>query len=142
MGVQSKNQEDFWEFALNPDNRRKMDIIAKGAEIFVEELKFRAKLKMISDRAGRNQSEIETLKNIEYEAYPMDAFTVIVSFVIGNRHISLNLEDIKFLVDKFEAWQRIYVWSEDGERKVERIYSEGRGYSLESSEVVMAFKEM
>ncbi len=72
----------------------------------------------------------------------MDAFTVIVSFVTGNRHISLNLEDIKFLVDKFEAWQRIYVWSEDGERKVERIYSEGRGYSLESSEVVMAFKEM
>ncbi len=62
MGVQSKNQEDFWEFALNPDNRRKMDIIAKGAEIFVEELKFRVKLKMISDRVGRNQSEIETLK--------------------------------------------------------------------------------
>jgi len=56
MGVQSKNQEDFWEFALNPDNRRKMDIIAKGAEIFVE------KLKMSSDRVGRNQSEIETLK--------------------------------------------------------------------------------
>jgi len=56
MGVQSKNQEDFWEFALNPDNRRKMDIIAKGVEIFVE------KLKMSSDRVGRNQSEIETLK--------------------------------------------------------------------------------
>jgi hypothetical protein len=33
-----------------------MDIIAKGVEIFVE------KLKMNSDRVGRNQSEIETLK--------------------------------------------------------------------------------
>jgi hypothetical protein len=143
MGVPSENQEDFWEFALNPDNRRKMDIIAKGAEIFVEELKFRAKLKMISDRAGRNQSGSETLQNIEYEAYPMDTFSVIVSFNVRDLHISLNLEEIRFLRNEFEANLKIYIWKEEnGERKMEKKSLGTKKYELKLEEVENSFREM
>jgi hypothetical protein len=102
MSIPRKSQEDFWEFALDHDNRRKMDIIAKGAEIFATKLK-------IAFVKERNQSEGETVKNVEYEAYPMDTFSVIVSFNVGDLHVSLNLEEIKFLGNKFEAERRIYI---------------------------------
>jgi uncharacterized protein YfbU (UPF0304 family) len=134
--ISRENYEDFWVFSLDPNNRKKMDIIAKGAKIFA------TKLKVAFDREKENQSDNETIQYVEYEAYPMDTFSVIVSFGIGNRHISLNLEDIKFLGIEFEAEQRIYVWSENGERKVEHFPSERKRYRLELSEVEKAFKEM
>jgi hypothetical protein len=136
MNVPRKSQEDFWEFALNHDNRKKMDIITKGAEIFA------TKLKITLDRERRNQSENETEQNVEYEAYPMDTFSVIVSFNVGDLHISLNLEEIKFLGNEFEAERRIYIWKENGERKIKEKSLGAKVYGLKLEEVEKSFREM
>jgi hypothetical protein len=136
MSIPKKSQQDFWEFALEPDNRRKMDIIAKGAEIFA------TKLKITFDRERRNQSESEMVQNLEYEAYPMDTFTVIVSFNVRDLHVSLNLEEIRFLGNKFEAERRIYIWKENGSRKIEEKSLGPKVYELKLEEVENSFLEM
>jgi hypothetical protein len=135
MSIPRKSQEDFWEFALDHDNRRKMDIIAKGAEIFATKLK-------IAFVKERNQSRNKEVQNVEYEAYPMDTFSVIVSFNVGDLHVSLNLEEIKFLGNKFEAERRIYIWKENGVRKIEEKSLGPKVYELKLEEVENSFLEM
>jgi hypothetical protein len=105
--VAQQDQQDFWEFALNDDNGRKMDAIAEGARFFKERLEEKAK--RAQNEGGMGEFDLPT--DIEYEAYPMDTFSVIVSFVVRGVHVSLNLENLRFFTtDQFEAQKRGYIW--------------------------------
>ena len=87
--------EDFWKFAVDPTNALKMNVIAEGAKLFAEEL-----------------DASQKVRNVEYEAYPMDNFSVIVSFSFDDEYVSLNLENIQFSNEGVYAEKKVYVWRE------------------------------
>jgi len=136
---------DFWEFSSEPANLEKMEVIARGARLFVEKLE----REIISNGSLTGPKKI-VLAHVE--PYPFDTFSVIVYFRVEEGiSFSLNLEDIRFSKESFSATGRVYAWREtEGKRDflMEDSYGVGvtvfnkREVSLKPAEVFRLYLEM
>ncbi len=100
LGEQCIQDQDFWRFMSDPGNQERANRIVEGARLFADTLERRLVMSGIVDV-------------VEVEPYPQDTFTVLVYIRKGDKHFSLNMEDICFRPNNsFSARLRIYGWIE------------------------------